>query len=184
MEVTCGLNRNLSLSSGLRERKLSKAADYMIEVEIPGLKKLTLAHLVLDFNGTMAIDGILIEGVEHALNNLAQHLSIHILTTDPPGLAQGQIKKIAGTLHVLSPAGLAMARQRFVGDLGAERVVCIGTGRNDQLMLRTAALGMEITKGEGLTNRTCLPATIPCSSILDALSLLQNPKRLMATWPK
>lgn len=32
----------------------------MISVEVPGLGLLSLKHIVLDFNGTMATDGVLI----------------------------------------------------------------------------------------------------------------------------
>lgn len=34
----------------------------MIEINIPGFGSLELDHLVLDYNGTMALDGQLIEG--------------------------------------------------------------------------------------------------------------------------
>ena len=36
----------------------------MIAIDIPGYKKIELAHLVLDYNGTLAIDGKLIDGVK------------------------------------------------------------------------------------------------------------------------
>jgi len=35
----------------------------MIVLEIPGRPKLTLEHLVLDVNGTIALDGQLVSGV-------------------------------------------------------------------------------------------------------------------------
>ena len=35
----------------------------MLSIAIPGFKNLSLAHLVLDFNGTLAVDGNLITGV-------------------------------------------------------------------------------------------------------------------------
>ena len=35
----------------------------MIEVDIPGYRTLQLAYLVLDHNGTLAVDGILKPGV-------------------------------------------------------------------------------------------------------------------------
>ena len=34
----------------------------MIDIEIPGFGRLQLAHLVLDYNGTLAIDGEPFEG--------------------------------------------------------------------------------------------------------------------------
>lgn len=67
----------------------------MIEINIPGFKILSLSHLVLDYNGTMAVDGVLIAGVEQALNELAQHLSIHVVTADTFGLARENLGLLA-----------------------------------------------------------------------------------------
>jgi len=36
----------------------------MIEVAVPGFKNLALEYLVLDYNGTLAVDGMLVEGVK------------------------------------------------------------------------------------------------------------------------
>jgi len=36
----------------------------MLDVDIPGFARLQLKHLVLDFNGTLAVDGILPSGVK------------------------------------------------------------------------------------------------------------------------
>ena len=36
----------------------------MIKVSIPGFKSLSLKYLVLDYNGTIAIDGALVPGVK------------------------------------------------------------------------------------------------------------------------
>ena len=60
----------------------------MIEIEIPGFKKLQLKYLVMDYNGTLAIDGKLIEGVENRLYALADHLEIHVITADTFGLVK------------------------------------------------------------------------------------------------
>jgi hypothetical protein len=42
----------------------------LIEIAIPDYKTLQLQHLVLDANGTIAKDGILIEGVAELLHQL------------------------------------------------------------------------------------------------------------------
>jgi hypothetical protein len=43
----------------------------VIEIEIPGFRVLQLSHLVLDYNGTLAVNGDLIEGVKSHLSPLA-----------------------------------------------------------------------------------------------------------------
>ena len=41
----------------------------MIEISIPGNETLQLRHLICDYNGTLALDGELIEGVGQAMGN-------------------------------------------------------------------------------------------------------------------
>lgn len=59
----------------------------MIEIEIPGFRVLQLAQLVLDYNGTLAVNGDLIEGVKSRLNQLTGSLSLHVITADTFGKA-------------------------------------------------------------------------------------------------
>ena len=40
----------------------------MIEIDVPGYGRLSLSHLVLDYNGTLAVDGELLPGVAPVLN--------------------------------------------------------------------------------------------------------------------
>ncbi len=60
----------------------------MIEITIPGFRHLRLAHLVLDYNGTLALDGYHIPQVGEKLTQLADDLYIHVLTADTFGLAK------------------------------------------------------------------------------------------------
>jgi soluble P-type ATPase len=46
----------------------------MIKIKIPGYKTLQLSHLVLDHNGTLAVDGILLSGVKERLKTLSADL--------------------------------------------------------------------------------------------------------------
>ena len=47
----------------------------MIEINIPGRDILRIEHLVLDYNGTIAVDGALIEGIQERLQRLLLYLS-------------------------------------------------------------------------------------------------------------
>ena len=48
----------------------------MLEINIPGYRKLQLKHIVLDYNGTIACDGELIAGVKENLTALADKLQV------------------------------------------------------------------------------------------------------------
>lgn len=52
----------------------------MISLDIPGREKLTLKNIVLDFNGTIALDGMLLPGVQNKLNSISEILDVYIIT--------------------------------------------------------------------------------------------------------
>ena len=54
----------------------------MIELTIPGRGPLRLEHLVTDVNGTLAVDGVLINGLAKRITSLRDRLEIHMLTAD------------------------------------------------------------------------------------------------------
>jgi len=153
----------------------------MIEINIPGFCHLQLAHLVLDYNGTLAIDGHLIPQVGKKLTKLSHDLHIHVLTADTFGLAKTGLAGLPLDLTIAPPEDQAETKRAFVIDLGAEQVVAIGNGRNDGPMLKAAALGIALVQLEGGAVETLVSANIVSISILDALDLLSHPQRLVAT---
>ena len=153
----------------------------MITIDIPGYRRLDLKHLVLDYNGTLACDGQLIQGVESCLNALAQSLQIHVLTADTFGKAQSGLAGIACDLSILPLENQDTGKQSYVEVLGAKSTVCIGNGRNDRLMLKAAILGIAVILEEGASVETIKDADVVCNSIISALELLLHPLRLVAT---
>ena len=153
----------------------------MIEIAIPGFKQLRLEHLVLDYNGTLAVDGQMIPGVKSRLRGLGEKLRVHIVTADTFGKTASAVSDLDCALRILPAERQAEAKQAYVEQLGADATVCMGNGRNDRLMLQHAALGIAVILAEGAHSATLSAADVVCTSILEALDLLQNPLRLTAT---
>jgi soluble P-type ATPase len=153
----------------------------MIEVTIPGYGEIALANMVLDYNGTLAVDGILVPGVAQCLGTLAEHLKIHVVTADTFGLAQAHLKDLPCELTILPAGDQDVAKMDFVNRLGPEETICIGNGRNDRKMLEAAALGIAILLDEGAAVETIQAADVLCRDIVSALELLNHPLRLTAT---
>jgi soluble P-type ATPase len=153
----------------------------MIEIAIPGYKTLKLKHLVLDYNGTLAVDGELLPGVKDALRSLAKELQVHILTADTFGKVRSRVEDVPCELSILPEENQDEGKLDYVERLGAGQTVCIGNGRNDRLMLKEAALGIAVILEEGVATETLVAADIVCISILSAFELLTNPLRLTAT---
>ncbi|HHE55975.1 MAG TPA: ATPase P [Caldithrix abyssi] len=153
----------------------------MIEIEIPGFKKLQLKYLVMDYNGTLAIDGKLIEGVENRLYALADHLEIHVITADTFGLVKTYLENFPIQLKIITSTEQGKQKWQYVRQLGSGQVVAIGNGRNDRLMLKEAKLGIATIQAEGSAMETIQSADIVVNHINDALDLLREKLRLTAT---
>jgi soluble P-type ATPase len=153
----------------------------MIELAIPGFGDLKLRHLVLDYNGTLSCDGVLLDGVREALASLAEHVQIHVLTADTFGSAAASLAGLPCTLKVLPAADQAQAKAEYVRALGAGGCAAVGNGRNDRLMLKESALGMAVVQEEGAAVETLLAARLVFRDIRRALEALLHPLRLTAS---
>lgn len=153
----------------------------MLTIDIPGWKTLTLEHLVLDFNGTLALDGRLLPGVRERLDGLTPTLEIHVLTADTFGSVQEQMRNTACKVFVIPASEQARAKAAYLKNLGPSGCVAVGNGRNDALMLQAAALGIALLQEEGAAPGTMAVADVVCRSVCDALDLLAHPLRLSAT---
>ena len=153
----------------------------MIEIDIPGFAKLRLERLILDYNGTIAVDGQPVQGVKERLIALARHVEIHVLTADTFGGAEKKLSDIPCKIHVLPVEAQDKGKMEYVDRLGADRAVCIGNGRNDVMMLKKAALGIAVVQDEGAAASAILSADVVVTDILSALDLLTNHMRLTAT---
>jgi len=153
----------------------------MIKIDIPGSRTIEAEHLVLDFNGTIAIDGRFIDGVLGLLVQVSADLKVHVLTADTFGTVQNELKGLPVTIKIIEPEQQIQQKLKYMNELGASHVIAIGNGKNDHLMLRESALSIGIIQAEGAYSQIFFDTQIICSSINDALSLLINPKRLIAT---
>ena len=153
----------------------------MLEVTIPGYKTLFISHLVLDYNGTIACDGRLMTGVKERLEELSKSLSIRILTADTFGSVQKEMTGIPCEVVVIGKENQTQAKADVVRQLGLQKTVSVGNGRNDALMLKETVLGIAVIQEEGASVETLVAADIATRSILDALDLLHHPLRLTAT---
>jgi soluble P-type ATPase len=161
----------------------------MLHIEIPGRETLELRHLVCDFNGTLACDGVFLDDVPERLAQLGQSLDLHILTAGTHGgldiakerlVAAFQAAGVAATPH-WQPIATGTDKAAYVVQLGAKQVIAVGNGANDALMLQQATLSIAILGLEGLARAAADAAMIVCPSPLAALDLLLHSKRLIAT---
>ncbi len=156
----------------------------MIEINIPGRGTLQLEYLVSDVNGTLAVDGVLIDGLAERIAALRDRIDVHLLTADTHGkqvIIDQQLNLTAARLK----GGHEQEQKRdYVKKLGSEKVIAIGQGANDAFMLKEAALGICVMSQEGAAVETLLSADIVVPDISVAFDLLDKPLRFAATLRK
>lgn len=154
----------------------------MIELTIPGWGEVCVAHLVLDYNGTLAKDGILLPGVGPRLEELHRRgVSLHIITADTNGTVAAQCAALPVEVLVFDSSAVAREKAALVERLGAAETAAVGNGRNDVEMLCAAGLSLAVMGDEGAFTGALLSAHLACRTIEEALDLLLLPHRLKAS---
>ena len=153
--------------------------------DIPGIGILDLSKLVLDLNGTIAIDGEIVSGIKERLVAIqATGIKGYLLTADTRGRGAQTARSLGLELHRLTPGDERAQKGDFVRTLDADHIVAIGNGANDEEMLRAARVGIAVIQAEGLSGAALRAADLVVPQICDALDLLLKPKRLLATMRK
>jgi len=153
----------------------------MIELDIPGRGILQLRHLVMDVNGTLAVDGSLLDGLAKRLSQLRDRLEIHLVTADTHGRQAGIDRQLSLQAVRITPGHEPAQKAEYVRRLGKETVAAIGQGANDAGMLEAAALGICVLSPEGTAVGTLLAADLVAADIFTALDLFDRPMRIVAS---
>ena len=141
----------------------------MIVIEIPGREPLKINHVVLDYNGTAAVDGMLLKGVKERIARLKELAHVYVLT-EPLGI----------TVRTFPREGAAGCKEEIVKGLEGG-VACLGNGFNDIPMFDAARLSIAVLEREGMCAALLSHASVVVRSIEDGLDLLLKPDRLRAT---
>lgn len=149
-------------------------------IDIPGYKRLDLNTLLLDYNGTIAIDGCIPDSVKTRICELADEFHIVVLTADTHGTAKKQCEGLPLEIHTFPIGDAADYKEAVLKQFGVGNCVCIGNGRNDIKMFKEAALSIAIMGVEGMCGALLKESDICVTSIEDGLDLLLNPKRIIA----
>jgi P-type E1-E2 ATPase len=149
-----------------------------VTLDRPGRRPVLLTDLVLDFTGTLSLDGRLLPGVAGRVRALARVLRVTVMTADTFGTARAALSNLPVTVRLIATG---RDKGRFVRAIGAGHVAAIGNGRNDVAMVRAAALGIAAVGPEGAAGDLVRAADVVAGDIRVALDLLAHPLRLKAT---
>ena len=155
----------------------------MIQIEIPGRKEpLVIDALVLDYNGTIARDGVLIDGIGERIKELARRIRVFVLTADTFGTVREQCEPLGVEIRTFPHAGAAVCKDEIVAELVRDAKVCaVGNGLNDVPMMERADFAIAVLEAEGMYAGLLPHADVLVRCAQDALDLLLKPNRLRAT---
>lgn len=152
----------------------------MLKVKIPGREEMVLNHLILDYNGTIAEDGDVIEGIAERLEQLREFLTICVITADTHGTAAQRSAQLPLEVKTFPTVEVGAIKAEEARKLSGG-VVCIGNGFNDIQMSDASDLSICVIGREGCCGALIQHCDIVVTSIHDALDLLIKTDRLRAT---
>lgn len=153
----------------------------MLEISIPGREQLLrITSVVLDYNGTIARDGELLDGAAERIRVLCKCVDVYILTADTYGNVERQCQGLGATIKTFPWEGAALCKEAVVRELG-KGVCAVGNGFNDIQMFDVAELSIAVMEKEGVCAELLTHADVFVSAPEDALDLLLKPNRLRAT---
>jgi soluble P-type ATPase len=153
-------------------------SDGGIVIPVPGRPAFHIHELATDFNGTLALDGELLPGVAEKLSALAAKIRVTVLTADTFGSADRVFRDLPVKLIRIATG---REKEEYVMSTGAGTLVAMGNGRNDQGMMRRAAIAIAVSGREGLFPGVLRVATVVVPDPGTGIDLLLQPDRLVAT---
>ncbi len=150
-------------------------------IKIPGRETVEIKNVIFDYNGTIAIDGQLIEGAAKSINELSSDFNFHVITADTFGSVNNALKDVTCTVIKIPEQNQDQTKFEYLLKLGKETTLCVGNGRNDKLMLKESVIGIAVIQDEGTSTDTLMASDIICKSIMDVFEFLKKPDRLKAT---
>ena len=152
----------------------------MMTFTIPGRGELAVEHILFDYNGTLAVDGAPVPGIREKINAHAKDISFHVITADTFGSVEKALEGVACSIITIPEKDQDRTKAQYLDKLGPEKTLACGNGANDELMLKSAALGVAVMLEEGVNVRALLAADLLIRDIADLFAYLENPGRLVA----
>ena len=153
----------------------------MIIIQRPGVESLKIESVLIDFEGTLASDRRVHPKAKDKINLLPKRAKIYIFANEENEQVEEVLRKVKAEIIHVQEGNASNKKLNLLRQLGANRTVAIGNGRDDALMVEEAVLGICVISKEGTASETIRGADVVVSNILDALDFLLKPLRQKAT---
>lgn len=147
-----------------------------------GVGEIELNTIILDLNGTLAVNGKVVEGVKERIAKLKE-LGFKILLFS--GDQRGNAAQIVQELGIeLQRATTTEEKEALTLKLDCEKTVAIGNARIDIGTFKPCKLRIGTLQAEGIHSAILQYIDVLVPSICDALDLLLNESSFNATMKK
>jgi soluble P-type ATPase len=150
-----------------------------MQTSLPRIDNVELNTLILDLNGTISVNGKLIDGVREKLTKLKEiGFSIYVFSGDVRGTARDLCISIGIELKICKSH---TEKEEDILALSPDSTVAIGNGRIDIGMFRHAKLSIATLQAEGIHPAILPHVDILMTNINEAFDLLLDQETLDAT---
>jgi soluble P-type ATPase len=147
---------------------------------VPGLGEVELKTIILDLNGTLSVGGTIPEGVAPRIEKLKELGFRIVLFT---GNTRGDADQLASSLGIeWKEAQSADEKAELAKEYEPASCVSIGNGLIDIELMKVVALRIVTLQAEGAHIQTLMASDAVVPHIHDALDMLIDPNRLIATF--
>jgi len=145
-------------------------------VEIPGYGKLEFNAVLFDLNGTLGVYGKVSDEVKELLARLADRYTVVVLSADTFGTLEEEFRGLPVRIERVSSG----SEKAEIAE-GYAPYVAVGNGNNDVAMLEKAELAFCVIGREGASVDALLASDVVVTDVRDAIEMLLNEKKLIAT---
>ncbi|MHA1607534.1 MAG: HAD family hydrolase [Candidatus Freyarchaeota archaeon] len=155
----------------------------MIVFSIPGVGDVRVENVVFDLNGTLSMNGVVPPEVQSKVRQLSKTVNVVLLSSDTRGNLAEVGEMLGARWKRVSGQALPedVEKEKVVEELGAENTIAVGNGRNDALMLKKAKIGIVVIGEEGASSTAIMNADIVVTSPLQAIEMILDPQKIVAT---
>jgi soluble P-type ATPase len=112
----------------------------MITMERPGQEPLGIEYILIDFEGTLAVDRRVDPKAKDKMNLLSRRTKLYVLAQGQDQVAEEVLKKVKAEIVHLKEGESSQGKLNLLNELGAQRTVAIGNGLTMSPWLKKPAL--------------------------------------------
>src|SRR5512136_2415161 len=153
----------------------------MISIQRPGMESLDIHFVLIDFEGTLAMDGRVHPKAKDKVNLLSKRATITILTKSNREKVEETLKKMKVEILYVTEEDSSQQKLNVLQRLGPHQTAVIGNGLDDVRIMEQAGLGLCVIGKEGSSAEAMVKADLVVTNVLDALDFLLKPMRQRVT---